>query len=71
MGLLKEDSLFCQLVDVWRLCLGMSPKTTDPVVQIIDGNEQDVWPLGCVGERRVVCIGPHYSWKENDKDCKR
>ena len=42
MGLLEEDALAGQLVDVWSLRLGMSSKTTNPVVQIVDGDEQDV-----------------------------
>ena len=49
MGLLEEDSLASQFVDVWCPGLGMSSKTTDPVVQIVDGNEQDVRPVDRVG----------------------
>ena len=46
MGLLEKDALLCQLVDVWCLRLGMSSKTTNPVVQIVDGDEQHVRSLG-------------------------
>ena len=42
MGLLEEDSLASQLVDVGSLRLWMSAEATDPVVQIVDGDEQDV-----------------------------
>jgi len=49
MGLLEEDSLASQFVDVGCLCLGMSSKTTNPVVQIVDSDEQDVRPVVRVG----------------------
>ena len=42
MGLLEQDTLLCERVNVRCFRLGMSAKTTDPVIQIVDGDEQDV-----------------------------
>jgi len=38
----KEGSHLGQSVDVGSLGLGVPPKTADPVVQIVDRNEQDI-----------------------------
>ena len=51
MGLLEEDSIGRQLVDVGSLRLGMSSKTTDQVVQIVDRDEKYV---GLVSSRTVL-----------------
>ena len=66
MGLLEKDALLCQLVDVWCLRLGMSSKTTNPVVQIVDGDEQDVGRV-----RRVGCIDALFRWQDSDEECNR
>ncbi len=42
MGLFEEDSLAGKLVDIGSLRLGMSSEATNPVVQVIDGDEQNV-----------------------------
>jgi hypothetical protein len=60
MGLLEEDSFASQFVDVGCLRLGMSSKTTNPVVQIVDSDEQDVRPVVRVGG-----IGPLDRLEEN------
>ena len=44
MSLLEKDTLLCECVDVRSLRLRVSSKTTDPVVQIVDSDEQDVRP---------------------------
>ena len=42
MGLIKEHAFLCKSIDIGSLCLRVSSKTTDPVIQIVNGNEQDV-----------------------------
>lgn len=44
ISLLEEDSFASQFVDVWCLRLGMSSKTTNPVVEIVNSDEQHIWP---------------------------
>ncbi|SVE12430.1 uncharacterized protein METZ01_LOCUS465284 [marine metagenome] len=39
MGLLKESAPFGEGIDVRRFGLWMASEATDPVVQIINGNE--------------------------------
>ena len=43
MGIVKENSGCGQAVQVWRLGLRMPAQATDPVVQVIHRNEQNVW----------------------------
>ena len=66
MSLLEEDSLASQLVDVGSLRLGMSSEATNPVVQVIDGDEQNVRPVD-----RGVGTGPLVRWHESDEECNR
>ena len=66
MSLFEENSLLCKLVDVGRLRLGMSSKTTDPVVQIVDSNEQDVRPVDRIGG-----TGSLVRWHKRDNECAR
>ena len=40
--LLEQHAPRCEPIDIGSLGLGMSSKTTNPVVQIVDGDEQDV-----------------------------
>ena len=42
MGLIEEYALLRKSIDIGSLCLRMSSKTSDPVIQIVDSNEQDV-----------------------------
>lgn len=42
MGLLEENPLAGKLVDVGSLRLWVSSETANPVVQIVNGNEQDI-----------------------------
>ena len=42
MGLFKEHATFGQCIYVWCLRLWMPSEATDPVVEVIDGDEQDV-----------------------------
>ena len=44
MGLLEENPIASKFVDVRSLCLGMSAEAADPVVQVVDSDEQNVWP---------------------------
>lgn len=49
MGLLEKDALLCERINVRRLRLGMPTKAANPVVQIVDGDEQDVRPIHRIG----------------------
>ena len=51
MGLLKEHAPFGKSIDIGCLGLRVSSKTTDPIVQIIDGNEQNVGALPGLQEK--------------------
>lgn len=42
MGLIEEHAFLCKSIDIGSLCLRVSSETTDPVIQIVNGNEQDV-----------------------------
>ena len=42
MSLLEKDAFLCKSIDIGSLCLRVSSETTDPVIQIVNGNEQDV-----------------------------
>ncbi len=66
MGLLEENPLAGKLVDVGSLRLSVPTETTNPVVQIVDGDEQDVRPVDRVGGR-----GPLVRWNESDEECNR
>ena len=48
MGVGKQHPAFCQAIEVGCDRLGMSPQATDPVVEIVHGDEQDIRPLGSV-----------------------
>ena len=53
MGLIEEHAFLCKSIDIGSLCLRVSSKTSDPVIQIVNGNEQDVRSIGRVsGTRR-------------------
>ena len=45
MRLLEENPLAGKLVDVGSLRLWMSSEASNPVVQIVDGDEQNVRPI--------------------------
>ena len=49
MGVREKGAAFCQGVDVRREGLGVDAEAADPVVLVIDGNEEDVGPLRCGG----------------------
>ena len=42
MGLFKEHTPFGERIDMRCLGLRMTTEATDPVVEVIDGDEQDV-----------------------------
>ena len=42
MGVGEQDSLFEQTVHVWRLDLRMTSQSSLPIVEVINGNQQDV-----------------------------
>ena len=60
MGLIEEHALLRKTIDIGSLCLRMSSKTSDPVIQIVDSNEQDVRSTGRVS-------GTRRSFKEKDE----
>ena len=45
MGLFKEHAMFGQYIYIRCLGLRMAAETTHPVIQIIDGDEEDVGSL--------------------------
>ena len=45
MGLIEEHAFLCKSIDIGSLCLRVSSETTDPVIQIVNGNEQDIRPI--------------------------
>ena len=51
MGLGEQDSTLGQCIHVRRLDLGVAAEAADPVVQIVDRDEQDVvrFRRNCVG----------------------
>lgn len=66
MGLLEEDSLGRQLVNIGSFRLWMSSKTPHPVIQIVDGDEQNVRPID-----RIAGIGPFVRCSQSDEECNR
>ena len=42
VGVFEQHAPAGQSINIGSLCLGMPSKTTNPVVQIVDGDEQDV-----------------------------
>jgi hypothetical protein len=51
MGIRKQNSPFSQSVDIRRLHLRMPAHATDPVVQVINRNQQHI------GWNRFLCAG--------------
>lgn len=43
MRICKQNAAGGQAIEVGRLRLGMPAETTDPVIQVVDRNEQHVW----------------------------
>lgn len=48
MGIREESALGCQSVDIRCSRLGVTAKTACPVVEVVDGEENDVW-FFCIG----------------------
>ena len=44
MSVGKQGPPLCQRVDIWGLHLRMAIQTAHPIIQIIDRNEENVWP---------------------------
>ena len=66
MSLLEQNSLLSKLIDIGSLCLRMSAEAANPIIQIVDGDEQNV---GLVD--RTVGIGPFVRLTESEKECNR
>lgn len=47
MGVGEKGALRCQSIDVWSLGVRVSAQAADPVVLIIDGDEEDIGLLSC------------------------
>ena len=45
MGLFKKHATFGEGIDVWCLSLRMAAETTDPVIEVVHGNEQYIGAL--------------------------
>ena len=43
MSVRKQDTLCRQMINVGRSSLGVFRQAAHPIVQIIDGDEQDIW----------------------------
>ena len=56
MSIGEKHTALCQSVEVWCPRLRMSSKTTDPIVQVIDRNEQHIRPR-CVFRLQQVRQG--------------
>ena len=52
MGLFKEHATLGEGIDIGCLGLRMTTETTDPVVQIIDGDEKNVGSFTSLQEKR-------------------
>ena len=40
----EEHAALCKSIEVWRSRLRMTSKTTNPIIQVIDRNEQYIRP---------------------------
>ncbi len=48
MCVFEEEATCSELIEMRGAGLGISPQTTDPIIQVIHGDEEDVWTgLGC------------------------
>jgi len=62
MGLLEEHALPRKSVDVGSLRLRMSAEAADPVVQIVNCNEKNVWTSNCGGRPIPFCLLGRSGW---------
>jgi hypothetical protein len=44
MRITEKDSPRSQTVNIGSLRLWMTTKATDPIIQVVDGNKQNIWP---------------------------
>ena len=49
MGIRKKGAARSELVDVWRKRLRVPIHTSYPVVEIVDHDQENIWPLVGVG----------------------
>lgn len=67
MRVLKYNGAFAsKAIDVWRLSLRMTTEHTDPIIQIINSDEQNVGLLLCLQLRRKNC---HQQQNANNPSC--
>lgn len=52
MSIRKETPLSCERIDMGSLRIGMSAQTTDPIIQVIDTDHENVRPLRVIGFHR-------------------
>ena len=45
MGVGEGDSTRDQPVDVWSSSLGMPPEMSGPIVEVVNRDKQDIWPI--------------------------
>src|SRR5437867_689938 len=50
MGIGEECAAFGETVHVGRLCLGMAAEAADPVIEVVDGDEENVGLVGSLGQ---------------------
>ena len=52
MSVVEKSSAFCESIDVRSLGIRVAVHATDPIVLIIDSDEEDVGLLGAMKKRR-------------------
>ena len=57
MGLLKKHTPFSERVDIWGLGLWMATQTSDPVIEVVYGDEQHV---GVLFGKQAMCKAQKY-----------
>ena len=49
MGVREEHSPRRQAIDMRSFRLGMPPKNADPVIEVVNSDEQYIGPINCLG----------------------
>ena len=45
MRVREQNAALGKSIDIWCHCLWVSTEDTHPVVEIVDGDKEDVWPI--------------------------
>jgi hypothetical protein len=68
MRILEDHPFGSQPVHVRRQCLGVALQHARPVIQIIDGNEQDIWFSVLVAGFFSFAVPARYAKQEDRKN---